>query len=158
MHTPKRECHPLPLFANRSIRIKQLNRVQILPAWQTAQLALVAQEEAVSTPAEAGTGLPLPLVSDAGGAGSAGGAEVTAVPMRGAVLRIGALRVLELGRPQPGRAAFNNDQQVLPLGYTARRRYHDVIRASGRCKCHLSNIHRTTPIPDPNLGAGQVPQ
>ena len=65
--------------------------------------------------------------SSAGGASS--GSNAAPPPV---ILRIGALRVLKLGAPQPAKPAFHDRHQVLPLGYTARRRFHSVLEAGAR--------------------------
>ena len=60
----------------------------------------------------------------AGGAPEArgGGTAASAVTSTStAILRVGALRVLALGTPQPSKPAFHDRHVVLPLGFTARR-------------------------------------
>lgn len=44
------------------------------------------------------------------------------------LLQVGQLKVLRLGRPQPARPQFHERHQIFPLGYTARRRFHDLAR------------------------------
>ena len=113
MHVPKKGSVPLPTFIDRSIRVKPLNRLHILPAWQRA----LAQLPPPSTANDAADAQP-----------------------QSVVIRIGALRVLKLGKPQPGRAAFNDTQQVFPLGFRSRRRYFDVLGGHGSCCDYLCEI------------------
>ena len=58
------------------------------------------------------------------------------------VVRIGALRVLKLGLPQPKSSAFHDQQMVTPLGFTSRRRFFDVLDATARTEyvCEVSEL------------------
>ena len=51
-HAPRRGAIPLPAFIDRSVRVKPLNRLHILPPWQRQQL-LNEEEEAVAAAAAA---------------------------------------------------------------------------------------------------------
>ena len=50
-----------------------------------------------------------------------------------AVMTVGALRVYQLGRPQPRRPQFHSRHAIFPLGFESRRRYHDVAVAHAIC-------------------------
>lgn len=50
-----------------------------------------------------------------------------------ALVRVGALRVLQLGQPQPSRPQFHDRNQIFPLGYMAERRFHDLERPRELC-------------------------
>ena len=134
LHKPKKGALPLPTFVERSVRVKPLNRLQILPAWQRSQLVLAASEQPQQQPQQ-----PAETTADGVLPPNGGAAEA---PPPGVILRIGALRVLRLGLPQPGRPAFHDSGLVTPLGFLSRRRYFDVLVPSGRCEylCEVGEI------------------
>jgi len=43
-------------------------------------------------------------------------------------MSVGGLQVVSLGRPQPARPQFHERHQIFPLGFTTRRRFHDLAR------------------------------
>ena len=146
LHTPKRNAYPLPRFCDRSIKIKPLNRLHILPPWQRLQPAPPpppSRQDATAapglvpapTPALPTTAL-VPAVSALLAEASPAPAPAPALAGAGtpatAILRVGALRVLSLGAPQPTKPAFHDRHTILPLGYVARRRFHSVLEALGR--------------------------
>lgn len=44
LHTPKRGAERLPIYCERSIRVKPLSRLQILPPWQRLPVREIAYE------------------------------------------------------------------------------------------------------------------
>ena len=145
MHQPlKKGAVPLPTYVDRSIRIKPLNRVHTLPPWQRAQIQ--SQPPPSGEPArgidavgdgEAPPDMPPP--------GASATPSASATPQ--VILRIGALRVLKLGLPQPGKAPFHDTQQVFPLGYLARRRFYDVGRPRARAE-YLCEVRDSGGLPN----------
>lgn len=138
LHTPKR-CLPLPVFVDRSVRIKPFARLHILSVDQQRELReqpppTAPPPGAPSPQAAAGSALVAPPAPSA-----------AAAPLR-AILRIGALRVLRLGKPQPGKPQFHDATHVLPLGFLARRRFHDVLVAGGRCD-YLCELREAAGLP-----------
>lgn len=61
-------------------------------------------------------------------------------------LRVGALTVVRLGLPQPSRPHFHDANQIRPLGFSSRRRFHDVSRADGRAS-YLCEVRESNGLP-----------
>ena len=135
-HTPKKSVKNLPTYVERSVRIKPLNRLQILPDWQRMMVeeqAEAAKAQAAASQAAASSSTDTQLMPP-----PPPPPPPTTNPT--VILRIGALRVLKLGEPQPTRPAFHDANTVTPLGYLARRRFHDVLEPNTRCEylCEVS--------------------
>uniref|UniRef100_A0A7S4F0W4 Histone-lysine N-methyltransferase n=1 Tax=Chrysotila carterae TaxID=13221 RepID=A0A7S4F0W4_CHRCT len=73
-----------------------------------------------------------------------GGGGVNATPKT--LLRVGALRVLSFGRPQPKLLSFHERRLIYPLGYKAVRRFWDV-RAPWRKADYVCEISEAGGVP-----------
>lgn len=98
------------------------------PTCSTALEPFAASAARAAPPRPPVPDAPVPVSASSGPAPNPG----PDAPQR-AIIRIGALRVLQLGVPQPSQASFHNRHQVLPLGFTSIRRFHDVLRVNARC-------------------------